>query len=155
MIRSLIISVWIVAVTLGAVYFGQAMQTEPSTPAAIEPATKERRSVKLKAITVPVLGNGEVQGYIMTQLSVASKGDLLKTLPQPPDLLLTDEAFKTFYLEEQIDFKHITKADLGRLSMKIRDNINSRAGVPVAEDVYIEELHYLSKDDPSVKKLKQ
>lgn len=62
---------------------------------------------------------------------------------------LGDEVFKTLYAEEQVDFKHIEKTDLARLSQKIRDSINSRAGAVVAEDVFIQELHYMSKSDAS------
>ena len=62
----------------------------------------------------------------------------------PPEL-----RFKTLYAEEQVDFKHIEKTDLARLSQKIRDSINSRAGAVVAEDVFIQELHYMSKSDAS------
>ncbi len=146
MIRSLAISVWIVAATLAAVYFGHAMQN--SRPAhEAEPAAKAPASVKLQNMTVPVVGGGTVQGYILTQISISAKPELLKAILQPPELLLTDEAFKTLYSEEQIDFKHIEKLDLARLSQKIRDNINSRAGAPVAEDVFIQELHYMSKED--------
>ena len=65
---------------------------------------------------------------------------------------MSDEVFKTLYAEEQIDFKHIEKTDLAKLSQKIRDNINSRVGAVVAEDVFIQELHYMSRKDVSAKR---
>ena len=105
--------------------------------------------MKLKSISVPVIAGGALQGYVLTQVSISANPDLLKALPQPPDLLLGDDVLKTLYAEEQIDFKHIEKTDLARLSQKIRDNINSRAGSAVAEDVFIQELHYMSKQDAS------
>ena len=148
MIRSLAVSVWIVAATLAAAYFGHTMQNSRPAP-GVEPVGKAPTAVKLQTMTVPVVGGGVLQGYILTQVSISAKPDLLKALPQPPELLLTDETFKTLYAEEQVDFKHIEKTDLARLSQKIRDNINSRAGVVVAEDVFIEELHYMSKQDAS------
>jgi flagellar basal body-associated protein FliL len=141
--------VWIVSVTLAAAYFGHTMQNSgPSTPRA-EEARKASTTVTLKAVTVPVIAGGALQGYVLTNIAISAKTDLLKNLPQPPDLLLSDEVFKTLYAEEQVDFKHIEKTDLARLSQKIRDNINSRAGAVVAEDVFIEELHYMSKQDAS------
>ena len=148
MIRSLLISVWIVSVTLAAAYVGHTMQSAPRPPGA-EEAGKAVTAVKLKSVTVPVVASGALQGYILTQLSISAKADLLKTLPQPADVLLGDEVFKTLYAEEQVDFKHIEKTDLAKLSQKIRDNINSRAGAVVAEDVFIQELHYMSKHDAS------
>jgi hypothetical protein len=150
LIRSLAISVWIVSITLAAAYFGHTMKSSaPAHGAAAEHVANAPTTVKIKSMTVPVVGDGTVQGYVLTQLTISAKPDLLKTLPQPPELLLSDEAFKTVYAEEQIDFKHIQKTDLAKLSQKIRDNINSRVGAVVAEDVFIQELHYMSKKDAS------
>ena len=146
MIRSLLASVWIVSVTLAAAYFGHTMQSSRPAPAA-EQDTKASATVKIKSMTVPVIAGGALQGYVLTEISISTKSDLLKTLPQPPELLLSDEVFKTLYAEEQVDFKHIEKTDLAKLSQKVRDNINSRAGAVIAEDVFIQELHYMSKED--------
>ena len=93
MIRSLLISVWIVSVTLAAAYFGHTMQSAPRAPGT-EEAGKGLTAVKLKSITVPVVADGALQGYVLTQLSISAKPDLLKNLPQPPDVLLGDEVFK-------------------------------------------------------------
>lgn len=146
MIRSLAASLWIVSVTLAAVYFGRSMQNDKPGPGP-EPGAQPSVTVKLNSMTVPVLTGGSLQGYVLTRVSIAAKPDLLKNLPQPPDLLLGDETFRTLYAEEQIDFKRMEKIDLSRLSQKIRDNINSRANAAVAEDVFIQELHYMSKQD--------
>ena len=150
MIRSLAISVWIVSITLAAAYFGHTMQNSGPAHRAAEQVANAPTTVKIKSMTVPVVGDGTVQGYILTTVSISAKTDLLKTLPQPPDLLLSDEVFKTLYAEEQIDFKHIEKTSLAKLSQKIRDNINSRVGAVLAEDVFIQEFHYMSKKDASV-----
>jgi len=150
LIRSLAISVWIVSITLAAAYFGHTMQNSGPAHRAAEQVANAPTTVKIKSMTVPVVGDGTVQGYILTTVSISAKTDLLKTLPQPPDLLLSDEVFKTLYAEEQIDFKHIEKTSLAKLSQKIRDNINSRVGAVLAEDVFIQEFHYMSKKDASV-----
>jgi hypothetical protein len=147
MLRSLLVSLWIVSATLGATYFGATMQGGKSAPET--PQTAKAAPIRLKSMTVPVVSGGAVQGFVLTQLTVSAKPDLLKTLPQPPDLLLNDEAFKTIYGEEQIDFKRIEKLDLAKLSKKICDNINKRAGAPVVEEVFIQELHFMNKHDAS------
>jgi hypothetical protein len=149
LIRALATSVWIVSITLAAAYFGHTMQRPGPAHGAAEQVANAPTTIKIKSMTVPVVGEGTVQGYILTQLTISAKSDLLKTLPQPPELLLSDEVFKTLYAEEQIDFKHIEKTDLSKLSQKIRDNINSRVGAVIAEDVFIQELHYMSKKDAS------
>jgi hypothetical protein len=123
------------------------MQSRQSVPEQGR-TVKAPSPVKLN-MTVPVISGGALQGYVLTQVAVLLKADSLASLPQPPDLLLTDEVFKTVYAEEQIDFKHMEKIDLVKLSKKIVQNINDRAGAPVTDDVYIQELHYMSKQDAS------
>ncbi len=149
MIRSLLTSIWIVSITLAAVYFGRTMQLSRSAPEAGQ-VTKPPITVKLGTITVPVVAKGALQGYVLTDIAIAAKPDLLKNLAQPPEPLLADEVFKTLYTEEQIDFKHVEKTDLAMLSHRIRDNINRRADAVVVEDVFIQGLHYMSKKDASV-----
>ena len=94
MIRALAISIWIVSITLAAVYFGHSMKSSGAAHGAAEQVANAPTTIKIKSMTVPVVGDGTVQGYILTQLTISAKPDLLKTLPQPPDLLLGDEVFK-------------------------------------------------------------
>ncbi len=134
--------------TLASVYVGTMMQGKGAAPDEAH-AAKASAPIKLKSMTVPVVSGGALQGYILTQIAVSVKTDLLKNLPQPAELLLNDEVFKTLYAEGQIDFKHLEKQDLVTLSKKICQNINSRAGAPVAEDAFIQELHYMSREEAS------
>ena len=62
---------------------------------------------------------------------------------------MNDEVFKTIYGEEQIDFKHIEKLDLIKLSKKICDNINKRAGALSPRMSSFRRLHFLNKHDAS------
>jgi hypothetical protein len=148
LIQSLFVSIWIVAATLAAVYFGVTMELGKPAGEAQQEA-KPPTQIKLKSMTVPVVAEGAVQGYILTQITISLKTELMKSLPQPPELLLTDEVFRTIYGEEQIDFKRIQKTDLGKLAAQIGGNINARVGAPVADNVFIQELHYMNKRDAS------
>jgi hypothetical protein len=150
LLQGLIVSIWIVLVTLGAVYMGATMHAgKTAHEGGGEHAPKVVAAIKLKAMTVPVIAGGSIQGFVLMQISINANQELVKTLPQPPDLLLNDEVFKTIYAEEQIDFKRMTKQDLPKLSKRICENINKRAGAPVAEDAFIQELHYMNKKDAS------
>ncbi len=143
MIRNLAVSLWIAALTLASAYAGITMQGSlggHDAPGEVPPTP-----VALKSMTVPVIANGTIQGYVLTQITVSVKTALLKSLPQPADLVLADAAFKTVYAEDQIDFQHLKKQDLAKLSKKIADAINARAGAPLAVKVFIQDLHYLSK----------
>ena len=144
--RNLAVSIWILCLTLGFAYFGSKMQREPAA-ANSQPAADAPTLIALKAMTVPVIANGAMQGYVLAQISVSATPEALKTLPQPADVLIADSVFNTLYAEEQVDFKHLQKQDLSKLSNKILENINAKAGVPLASGVFIQELHYLSKQE--------
>jgi hypothetical protein len=148
LIQSLFVSIWIVAATLAAVYFGVTMDLGKSAGDAQHEA-KPPTPIKLRPMTVPVVVEGLVQGYILTQLTISVKTELLKKLPQPPELLLTDEVFKTLYGEVQIDFRRVQKTDLAKLAAQIAKNIDARVGAPAADDVFIQEMHYMNKRDAS------
>jgi hypothetical protein len=147
MIRSLAVSVWILGLTLAGVYFGIPKRATPAEAAAGQPGKEETASipVALRTITVPVILNGALQGFVQTQMIVSAKSDLLKSVPQPAELFMTDAALKTIYFQEQIDFSHIQKQDLAKLSKMIVESINARAGVPVASELYIQEMLYVPK----------
>ncbi|MFY9643017.1 MAG: hypothetical protein WAK07_19270 [Rhodomicrobium sp.] len=146
MMRNLAVSIWILCLTLGFAYFGAKMQREPAA-ANSQPAADAPTLIALKAMTVPVIANGAMQGYVLAQISVSATPEALKTLPQPADVLIADSVFNTLYAEEQVDFKHLRKQDLSKLSNKILENINAKTGVPLASGVFIQELHYLSKQE--------
>ncbi len=133
-------------VALASAYLAGEMRRSQASPLAT-PETPAPANVTLKSITVPVIANGAVQGYVLTQITVSVKPDLLKLLAQPAELMLTDEAFKTIYAEDQIDFKHLQKQNLSALSKKIQSNMNERAGSPLVTEVFIQELHYVNKKE--------
>lgn len=145
MIRNLAVSIWIVCLTLASAYFGARMQHEPAPKPSqgVQPPAL----IALKSVTVPVIANGAMEGYVLAHITVSAKAELLAKLPQPADLLMGDAAFKTLYAEEQVDFKHLGKQDLAKLSKKVLDGINAKAGIPLASEVFIQELHYLSKQE--------
>jgi hypothetical protein len=143
-IRNLIVSIWIAGLTLASAYFGSQMQRGMAGADQAGSATPPT-SIVLKSITVPVIASGAIQGYVLTQITVSTKTALLKSVPQPAELALSDAVFKTIYAEDQIDFQHLKKQDLSKLSKKIVDTINIKAGAPLAEEVFIQELHYISK----------
>ncbi len=148
MIRSLAVSIWIATLTLVSAYFGATVSFHSAhTP---PPGEEGPAIITLKSMTVPIIANGAMQGYVLAQIALTVKRDLLKTLPQPPDLVVADSVFRTIYAEEQVDFKHLAKQDLDKLSKTILESVNARVGGPAVENVFIQELHYLNKQEAGV-----
>jgi hypothetical protein len=97
-------------------------------------------------ISVPVIANGKVQGYIMAQFAFTIEGAALKRLPVKPDVYLIDEAFKILYSSDLLDFRQVKTQELPAVSKMIMDNTNNRLGGAIIRDVLVQEFTYLSKD---------
>jgi hypothetical protein len=97
-------------------------------------------------ISVPVIIEGSIQGYVMAQLIFTIDSKTLRDMPIKPDIYLQDEAFKTIYGEGTIDFRQAKKRDLFALAKSIADNANKRFGTNLVQDVLFQEMNYLPKE---------
>jgi hypothetical protein len=103
-------------------------------------------SIKTKMISVPIVADNAVQGYVMAQFVFTVDGKVMKRLALKPDVFLVDEAFKAIYGGGSIDFRQFKKQDLPGLSKQIAGNVNKRLGVRLIDDVLVQELNYIPKD---------
>jgi hypothetical protein len=150
--------VWASVVALAASYFAVSWQgsqhtaTEHAAPAPAGdghgPAKGHggTETVRTRMISVPVIRAGGVQGYVMAQFSFTADARSLKQLPVKADVVVIDEAFKAIYGEEAIDFRHLKKQDLPDLGKRIAEASNKRLGVRIVEDIFVQELNYVSKE---------
>ena len=97
-------------------------------------------------ISVPVVADGGIRGYVVAQFAFTAPAKLLKHLPIKPDMFVVDEAFQLIFAGETVDFRQFKKQDLVSLSKKIAENVNKRLGMHVVEDVLVQELNYVPKD---------
>ena len=82
----------------------------------------------------------------MAQFVFTVDSKTMKHLSVKPDVFLLDEAFKAIYGGDSVDFRQFKKRDLQGLSKQIGDNVNKRLGVRLIEDVLVQELNYIAKD---------
>ncbi|MFA5950147.1 MAG: hypothetical protein WC807_07675 [Hyphomicrobium sp.] len=146
MIKLLGIGIWVCAVTLGAAFGvlewqkGQMHTVEGKAEIKIE-------QIKTKAINVPIIGEGAIQGYMVAQFVLTVDGNALAKLPVDPQVYLLDEAFKTIYAGERVNFNELKRQDLPALAKMLGENVNKRLGMPIVQDVLIEQLAYIPKKD--------
>jgi hypothetical protein len=147
MIKPILTGVWVCAATMGSAYLGAVWQR----PAAVsEPhdhgASSDLALMRTRMISVPVVADGAIRGYVVAQFAFTAPAKLMKQMSVKPDLYVLDEAFQLIFSGEMIDFRQFKKQDLPALGRKIAENVNKRLGVRVVEDVLIQELNYVPKD---------
>lgn len=142
MIKTLFVGVWACLVALAASY-GTTFWTNAraSKPATAAIAASETR--KTKEINVPIIRDGAVKGYVVTQLFYVVDPAVARTLPVPPDAFVADETFQYIYNDEAIDFAHLDRLGLDRMVQALIPKINARMKAGVITDMGVLECNFL------------
>jgi hypothetical protein len=150
MIKPILTGMWVCAVTMGAAYVGATWQRPAAAASDHRPgrhASGDLAPTKTRMISVPVVADGAIRGYVVAQFAFLASAKVVKHLPVKPDLFVVDEAFQLIFSGEMIDFREFKKQDLPALGKKITENVNKRLGERVVEDVLVQELNYVPKDN--------
>ena len=146
MIKLLITGVWACVVTVGA-NFGVSYWQE--SRAALPPKQEYLEGLvyeKTKVINVPMIAEGSVQGYIVAQLVFTADAKTLRQLPVPPEAFVVDEAFRSIYGDQRLDFKNLARYDLARFALAVKEQVNKRLQADVLQEVLVQDFNYVSKD---------
>ena len=115
-----------------------ALREAHSTAAASR--TTEAR--KTHEINVPRIKDGAIKGYAVMLLSYTVDMSALKTAAMAPDSILVDEAFRYVYDDDTIDFDHLDRFDLAKMSKAVIRAVNARVKADVVVDVGVQEFTY-------------
>jgi hypothetical protein len=146
MIKLILAGVWACLITLASIYGTMTWKITHSGPAASKDAPV-LESQKTRTISVPIVADGSVQGYVVAQFSFIIDSKALKQLPVPPEVFLLDEAFRAIYSDDKFDFKHLEKYDITRLTKDLVQRVNARLNAELIKDVLVEELNFFTKAD--------
>ncbi len=146
MMKLLLAGLWASAVSLAAA-FGMLQWQRSGAPVTSVEAETTIEEFRTKAINVPIIGDGTIQGYMVAQFVFTVDAAALRKIPVNPEVYVLDEAFKTIYAGEQVNFQNMKKQDLPLLARKLGENVNRRLGMKIVQDVLIDQLSYIPKKD--------
>ena len=146
MLRYLFIGVWAILVAIGGVYGGLIWSSNNAQTAKEDEFFPGLDYVKTAPITVPIVRDNQVQGYVLAQLVYTVDAHQKNSLPVPLDVFLLDEAFRTIYGSTTINFEKLEKYDLTEFTGGILKNVNSRFKSKLVHDVLIEQLSFITMD---------
>jgi hypothetical protein len=112
---------------------------EAHSAAAVARSTEAR---KTHEINVPRIKDGAIKGYAVMLLSYIVDMSALKTAAMAPDSILVDEAFRYVYDDDTIDFDHLDRFDLAKMSEALARSVNPRVKADVVVDVGVQEFTY-------------
>jgi hypothetical protein len=146
MIKLLFIGLWVCLITLGSSYaaaywaVGQSGKEEELYLEGLEYR-------KLPIITVPMISDGAVQGYVVVKLVYTADAALLHEMSVEPDSFVTDEAFREIYTNGVVQFGKLSKYNINEITIAVKEHVNKRLAFEVVQDILVEGLNYIEKDD--------
>lgn len=147
MMRLLLTGFWVAAIALMSSY-ATAYWVAGGNPLGKQDTYLEGLEYKkLNPVTVPVIIDGALQGYIVAQLIFTADAGTLRDMPVPPDHFLVDETFRRIYSEDRIDFRNLSRQNLTEMLDAIKQRTNERIGSAIVHDVLIQEINYVKKED--------
>ena len=146
MVRLIAISIIACLSTIGGVYGASSWKASLHESAKKEPETK-LQMMKTHMVSVPILSNGEVLGYVVTRMQFTADSELVKASSLQPEVFVADEAFRLIYETTPSDIKTGRKQAIKDLAMNVAIGANKRLGREVVKDVMIDSWTYLSKAD--------
>jgi hypothetical protein len=97
-------------------------------------------------ITVPMISDGRLRGYVVARISFTANARDLHEFPIDPQPFVLDETFRRIYTDGKVEFDQISKYNLEEIAGAIRTNVNERLGLELIKDVLFDALHYVDKD---------
>lgn len=155
MVKTLITGVWAALVALGAFYGLVLMRAGGEAAIAPKEIFTTLEQIKTDVISVPMIADGEIKGYVLARFAYLMDGEKRKKLSIDPALILTDEAFRIIYASPLRDFQRIEKYDLSGLTKRLKESINRRLGAELVKDVLIESINYVARSEIRYRGLRQ
>ena len=150
MIKTIAIGIWAAMVALGSTYAvamwssGGKVEMPVVVPSQDNFSGLEYR--KPAPITVPMISDGRLRGYVVAKVVYTANGQTLHAFPVDPTPFVLDEAFRRIYTEGRIEFDQMSKYNLEDMTTEIKASVNKRLGAEIIHDVLMEELNYVDKD---------
>ncbi|WP_411033978.1 hypothetical protein [Shinella sp. BYT-45] len=144
MIKLIGTGVWILAITLASVYFSLKMASAPKVDADAAEREAAMEFVSGYTTTVPVIGEGGVNGYLLTRLAYKANRDLAARQVVPLPQLITDELYTLLVGKKMIDVANTGSFDIEAFRGVVKEGLNRRFGAEVIAEVYVEQIDYLT-----------
>jgi hypothetical protein len=145
--RSLLFGAWACIVTLASTYVGAYWNAHEIASPSSDRHSEKLEVRKVRAITVPIVSDGSVKGYVSGEFSYVVDGASKSRVPLDPDSYFMDEAFRQIYANNKLDFNHIEKFDLNALTREITLRVNKRLGSEYLKETLVKSFTFVPKED--------
>lgn len=143
--RLLVLGAWVCGVTLVSGHMALTWRAE-TPPAAETPFFEGLEYEETALIHVPIIANGDVQGYVAAQFVFTADARTLRQMTVKPHAYVRDEALRAIYSNGKVDFSRLERVDIDALLKTVKTGVNTRLGGELVKDVLVKEFNYVRKD---------
>lgn len=103
--------------------------------------------VKIPSFAVPIIQDGVLEGYIVSEWVFTIDAKTKAALSVPPEIFIREDAFRSIYGEVVVDFDNLDRVDLVKLAEAIRINVNKRIATEAITSVLVQKFDYVESND--------
>lgn len=145
-IKSVLVTIWISAVTLAAMYGVSLWGQNAGLMAADGVSYTEFES---DTLSIPVFKDGRVAGYAILRFSGAIDSDFLAAANPPIEVAHTHAAYLAFHsIAGQLEPADPKLADHALMSAHLADAMETLAQRPIARNIVVTQLDFLQRSAP-------
>ncbi len=149
MIKTIAIGVWACVVALGSTFAAATWSSGGTVEIPVPQHEETLTGLEYKKpppITVPMISDGRLRGYVVVKVVFTANANDLHHFPVDPQPFVLDETFRRIYTDGKIEFDQMSKYNLDDITAAIKTDVNTRLGASLIQDVLIDELNYVDKD---------
>lgn len=146
MIKELVVGLVAVASTLGGSYVTMRLSA-PAASGGDTEAPEVLKHVKPDMISVPILRNGKIDGYVIARVVASALAKDVDKHQEEVLLFVNAATFRTFYSDPGFDFAALSPVETRELASRIVKDVNARLGRDSVKEVIIESLNYMTPEE--------
>jgi len=146
-IKFIIMGIWVLFVTFGGLFIGYTMKDDKFAESVEIKAEGEgkREQDNTDIMSVPVMVDGEVKGYLLVQLTFVMDENVKSTLDLPIAPFVNDAIFAEFF-GAYTDRHQIEKVRFEPSRNRIIENVNQRFGTKVIKDLLVQQFNFVTAE---------
>jgi flagellar basal body-associated protein FliL len=146
MLKLVAIGIWVILVTAGAT-FASVFLSSGKDGGEQETADLGVEQLATDMMSIPVIRDGDVTGYLVMQFSFSADKAMLEDKTVDPIPFLRDAAFRTVFADSNLDVRRLKKKELDALTAAIAKEANEQLGKELVRNVLFEQINYVKKED--------
>jgi hypothetical protein len=155
MVKLMVLALGVWAATLAGSYAQKHFAAAPKADGGENghsPGGSSAVLTETDLLAVPVIANGELEGFFFLRLAYASSTDSSRI---PTDLLLADGFYEFAAQSSPVHKAGVEKFDIDAIAQKVKSSVNALRAKPVISDIFVTQIDLFASADVRKKSIER